>query len=95
MANRRNIRKRKFESNKYLKLFRDCRSLYYYINGENVTEDGLNAFEVQEKYENKDKIAEMFLKKKRDVIIPEINCKKDTETSEKSMNTDITKEFWK
>lgn len=60
MTNRRNIRKRKFDANKYLKLYRDYPSLYQYLNGERANESDMNAFEVQEKYENKDKITEMF-----------------------------------
>jgi hypothetical protein len=91
MANRRNIRKRQFESNKYLKLYRNYADLYHYLNGENANESDMKAFELQEKYENKDKIAEMFCKKKRDVVIPEINLKNDKgDSSEKSANTDIT-----
>jgi len=99
MANRRNIRKRQFEGNKNLRLFRDYESLYQYLNGENANENDLNTFEAQEKYENKDKIAEMFCKKKKNVIIPEINKKNSKDdkanASERSANTDITKDILK
>lgn len=94
MANRRNIRKRQFEANKSLRYYRDTVTLYQYLNGEGANENDLNAFEMQEKYENRDKITEMLFRKKRDVIIPEINFKNDKgEASEKSANTDITKDL--
>lgn len=94
MANRRNIRKRQFEANKSLRFYRDTATLYQYLNGEGANENDMNAFEMQEKYENRDKITEMLFRKKRDVIIPEINYKNDKgEASEKSANTDITKDL--
>jgi hypothetical protein len=95
MKGRRNIRKRQFEAAKSLRLFREYSTLYQYLNGENADENNLSTFEAQERYENKDKITEMFLKKKKNIIIPTINKKFESEEkksipSETSENTDIT-----
>ena len=95
MANRRNIRKRQFDASKSLRLFKDYASLYQYVNGDNATQDALQTFEEMEKYENKDKIAEMFCKKKKNVEIPEINFKEEKEKdkgndSDKSGTTGTT-----
>jgi len=98
MSSRRNIRKRQFEANKALRLYRDYQSLYYYLNGENADEANLSTFEANEKYENNNKIAEMFLKKKKNVIIPAINYENKDEkgnNSERSANTEITQMYKK
>lgn len=98
MANRRNIRKRQFDASKSLRLYRDYSQLYQYLNGDSPTEDELRSFEEMENFENKDKIAEMFCKKKQNVVIPEINFSGDKEKnadSEKSAQTNITKELLK
>jgi hypothetical protein len=98
MANRRNIRKRQFDASKSLRLYRDYAQLYQYLNGDNANEDELRSFEGIERFENKDKIAEMFCKKKQNVVIPEINISGDkdkNESSEKSAQTDVTKELLK
>ena len=97
MTNRRNIRKRQFEANKSLRLFRDLSSLYQFLNGDNTNKADFNAFEAQERYENNNKIREMFSKKRKNVIIPEINKKgdKNDKSSEKSAMTDITKDILK
>lgn len=90
------MRKRQFDATKYLKLYRDYSALYQYLNGESANENDINAFEMQEKYENKDKIAEMFCKKRRNILIPDIDVKKDKEsTSKKSENTDVTRDLLK
>lgn len=96
---KRSIRKRQFDVKKSLKIFRDYNEIYHYINGENYTDTGLASFEANERYENKDKIAEMFEKKKKNVPIPEINRRNDIDDkanpSEKSANTDVTKEIYR
>lgn len=87
MANRRNIRKRQFEANKSLRLFREYPSLFRYLNGEGANEDNLSGFEANEKYEN-NKIGEMFVKKKRNMIIPAINEKMNKASGSSSENSD-------
>lgn len=92
MKGRRNIRKRQFETAKSLKLFREYSSLYQYLNGENADENNISTFEAQERFENKDKITEMFLKKKKNIIIPAINdkIKKEEKKSIPSENSELT-----
>mmetsp|Transcript_15069 Transcript_15069/g.17446 ORF Transcript_15069/g.17446 Transcript_15069/m.17446 type:complete len:274 (+) Transcript_15069:60-881(+) len=90
MKNRRNIRKRQFETNKYLKLYRTYTDLYAYIHGKNSSDGDLERFEAQERYENKDKIAEMFCKKKQNVPIPEINNAEKSDKCDASERTAIT-----
>ena len=96
---KRSIRKRLFDVKKSLKIYRDYGEIYQYLNGENYTEAGLASFEANERYENKDKIAEMFEKKKKNVPIPIINQKTDIDEkgnpSEKSSSTEASKEIFK
>lgn len=94
MSNRRNIRKRQFEAGKSLRLYKDYKSLYKYIVGDNANESSISTFEANEKFDNINKIAEMFLKKKKNVIIPAINYRNEKEDkghlSDKSSNTEIS-----
>lgn len=96
---KRSIRKRQFDVKKSLKIFREYNEMYHYLNGENYTDTGLASFEANERYENKEKIVEMFEKKKKNVPIPEINRRNDLDEkanpSEKSAYTDVTKEIYK
>jgi hypothetical protein len=92
---KRSIRKRRlFDLKKSLKIYTDYNEIYHFLNGENYSEAGLNSFEANERYENKDKIAEMFEKKKKNVPIPVMNQKLDLDEkvnpSEKSSSTDAT-----
>ena len=88
--NRRNIRKRQFETNKSLRIYRSLEEIYSYLHGENVNETDFKSFKTQESFENKDKIAEMFWKKKASVPIPEINSVDKGDKSDPSVASAIT-----
>ena len=88
--NRRNIRKRQFETNKSLRIYKTYDELYSYVHGENVNETDISSFITQERFENKDKIAEMFWKKKANVPIPEINNIDKGEKSDPSVKSAST-----
>lgn len=96
--NRRNIRKRQFDASKSLKFFRNSNDLFNYLNGENQPLSERRSFEEVEKCENMEKIAAMFLKKKRNVPIPDItaNLKENQcTTSDDTHKTNITKDLEK
>lgn len=88
--NRRNIRKRVFDTNKSLRIYKTHNELYSYIHGENVNETDISGFITLERIENKDKIAEMFCKKKANVPIPEINNLDKGDKSDPSVKSAIT-----
>lgn len=97
MANSRtrNIRKRQFDASKSLRLYRDYAALFQYLHGDQSGENELKSFEEIERIDNKDKIAEMFLKKKRNVPIPDINAglkENASNASDDTMKTGLTKE---
>jgi len=75
MANSRtrNIRKRQFDASKMLKLYKNYHEHYKFLNGDHSTESDFKTFEQVERIDTKDKIAEMFCKKKMNVPIPDIN----------------------
>ena len=65
------------------------------MNGDNSNEDDFSSFELSERIENKDKVAEMFMKKKMNVPIPDINVGVKENASNKSgesVKTNATKE---
>lgn len=92
MNSRRNIRKRHFEGTKSLRLFRDCDTLLHYINGENVSVSELETFKAQESVDNIQKISDMFSKRLSNIPNTRPKQMKDVVSSEKSANTDVTKD---
>lgn len=87
------MRKRQFDVTKFHKLYRNYADLFNYLNGESIEKPDFGDFESKEIFENKDKVTEMFCKKRRNIPIPDIDINKPKSIDSvniESANTELT-----